>query len=577
MSLRVWAPDAGRVDVLTGEQRHRMASVERGWWEAAGPTPDPDTDYAISLDGGPPLPDPRSQHLPSGVHGPSRRVDHDAFEWSDAGFAATPLASAVIYELHIGTFSPAGTFDGAADHLEHLVDLGVTHVEIMPVHAFAGVHGWGYDVAGFFAPHEPYGGPDGLKRLVDACHAHGLAVLLDVVYNHMGPEGCYLGQFGPYMTDRFQTPWGSAVNLGDAGADEVRQFIIDNALMWLRDYHVDGLRIDAVHAFIDLTASHLLEDMADAVAALADELGRELVLVAESDLNDPRIVRSREFGGYGLDAQWSDDFHHALHTTLTGESDGYYQDFVGVADLMRALEHGWVYEGQYSPHRGRRHGRSTAGLPFRRFVGFAQNHDQVGNRARGERLSQLVGDDELRIAAALLICGPFVPLLFQGEEWGARTPFCYFADFDDEALRSAVREGRRREFAAFGWRAEDIPDPMDRATFEASRLDWEELAQESHAALLEWYRTLIAIRAATRGLQGVERPELRAGGDGAWLDVTCGDRRVVVNLAAEQHSIEIGSDMAIAAASRAAGVSLEEGRLTLAGTTAVVLTMAALA
>jgi maltooligosyltrehalose trehalohydrolase len=396
-------------------------------------------------------------------------------------------------------------------------------------------------------------------------------VLLDVVYNHLGPEGAYHGQFGPYVTDRFRTPWGGAVNLGESGADEVRRFFIDNALMWLRDYHVDGLRIDAVHAFVDLTARHLLEEMADAVAALASDVGRAFILIAESDLNDPRIVRSRTLGGYGIDAQWSDDLHHALHTTLTGEGDGYYEDFVGFADVARAMEHGWVYAGQHSRHRGRRHGRSTAGLPFEQFVGFAQNHDQVGNRARGERLSRLVDDDRLRIAAALVICGPFVPLLFQGEEWGTQTPFCFFADFQDEALRSAVREGRRREFAAFGWQSEDVPDPMSAQTFTASQLDWDELDQPPNSAMLQWYRALVAVRKSTRGLEGAARPVVHGDLDAGWLVVRCGDRMVAVNLGADEHSVDVSPGATLAAASRP-GVGVASGHVVLPPIAAAVLT-----
>ena len=541
MSTRIWAPGAQRVELVAGEHRRPMQPSDGGWWESDDPAPDEGLDYAVSLDGAAPIPDPRSEHLPHGVHGAGRRVDHAAFEWHDAGFRPAAWPTAVVYELHVGTFSTEGTFDGAIAHLGHLVDLGVTHVELMPVHAFPGRHGWGYDVAGFFAAHEPYGGPDGLKRLVDACHAQGLAVLLDVVYNHLGPEGCYLSRFGPYLTERFHTPWGSAVNLGDGGADEVRRFIIDNALMWLRDYHLDGLRIDAVHAFVDLTATHLLEELAVAVADLGEHLGRDLVLVAESDLNDPRIVRSRDLGGYGMDAQWSDDLHHALHTTLTGEHDGYYADFDGLRDLITALRQVWVYDGRYSAGRGRRHGRSADGLPFERFVGFAQNHDQVGNRARGERLSQLVDERALRVTAALIICGPSVPLLFQGEEWGASTPFMFFADFSDEALATAVRHGRREEFAAFGWEPDDVPDPTAIETFEASRLDWSELRRPAHAGLLAWHRELIALRRSSRGLQGRERPDVWADLDAGWLVVSVGDRRVAANLSPVARALDLAA------------------------------------
>ncbi len=573
MSLRIWAPRAGQVELVVAGGRRPLRVVDGGYWETAGPGPALGEDYAISLDGAAAIPDPRSERLSHGVHGPGQRVDHAAFEWHDAAFRPDSLSDGIVYEAHVGTFSPQGTFAGAIDRLDHLVKLGITHLELMPVHAFPGRRGWGYDVAGFFAPHEPYGGPDGLKRLVDACHDRGLAVLLDVVYNHLGPEGCYLSQFGPYVSDRFRTPWGDAVNLGDAGADEVRRFIIDNALMWLRDYHVDGLRIDAVHAFIDLTATHLLEQIATETAALGASLGRELVLIAESDLNDPRIVRSRDFGGYGLDAQWSDDFHHALHTTLTGEREGYYADFAGFPDLVTALRKVWVYQGRHSVGRGRRHGRPADGLPLRRFVSFAQNHDQIGNRARGERLSALVDDAALRVAAALVLCGPFVPLLFQGEEWGAETPFQFFADFEVEALAEAVRRGRRSEFVAFGWRPEDVPDPMAVETFEASRLDWREPRHEPHAALLDWHRRLIAVRRATRGLDGDAWPEVHADPDAGWLVVTSGDRAVAANFAEDGHSIELPMGVDLAAASHS-DIRSEGGRLWLPAMSAAVFVTA---
>lgn len=570
MRPRVWAPDAGHVEIVIDRRRAAMEREGEGWWISPAPVP-ADADYAFVLDDGPPRPDPRAARLPHGVHGPSRHVEHERFGWHDAGFRPTPLHEGVVYELHVGTFSPEGTFDGASSRLDHLVELGITHVELMPVHAFPGQRGWGYDVAGFYAVHEPYGGPDGLKRLVDACHVRGLAVLLDVVYNHLGPEGCYLPAFGPYVTDRFRTPWGGAINLGDRGADEVRRFIVDNALMWLRDYHVDGLRLDAVHAFIDLTATHVLEELEQAVEDLSQELGRALVLVAESDLNDPRIVRPAAAGGYGIGAQWSDDYHHALHTMLTGERDGYYEDFTGFPDVVRALERGWVYEGRHSQHRGRRHGRSSDGLRLDQFLGYAQNHDQVGNRARGERLSQLVDEDALRVAAALVLCGPFVPLLFQGEEWGADTPFCFFADFGDESLAEAVRTGRRREFAAFGWQPEQVPDPIDPATFEASRLRWDEVAREPHAGLLEWHRRLIAVRKATRGLPPGDRPELQADLKQRWLVARMGDRAVAVNASPAAVVVELAGDLAIAAASRP-GIEQTAAGLQLPPMSAAVLT-----
>ncbi len=568
MSTRVWAPAAERVELVVAGRNLPMTKESDGWWR--GSEVPFDTDYAFSIDGGPARPDPRAPRLPQGVHGPAQRVDHERYAWHDAGFRPTPLADGVVYELHIGTFSEAGTFDGAIEHLGSLVELGISHVELMPVHAFPGQRGWGYDVAGFYAVHEPYGGPDGLKRFVDACHGLGLSVLLDVVYNHLGPEGCYLPAFGPYVTDRFKTPWGGAVNLGDAGADEVRRFIIDNALGWLRDYHIDGLRLDAVHAFVDLTAIHLLEELSLSVKELADELRRPLVLIAESDLNDPRVVRARELGGYGLDAQWSDDFHHALHTTLTGEHGGYYEDFAGLPDLARAIERGWVYEGRYSAHRGRRHGRSSDGLALTRFLGYAQNHDQVGNRARGERLSELVDPRALRVAAALVLCGPFVPLLFQGEEWGASTPFRFFADFTDDDLAEAVRTGRRREFAAFGWAPEDVPDPMAEATFEASRLDRGETAREPHASLLEWHRRLIALRAATGNPPTAGRPSVRAEVEAGWLVADLGTRVLAVNVSDATRSPVLPRELALALASDPE-VALDGARLELPPLSAAVL------
>jgi maltooligosyltrehalose trehalohydrolase len=504
MRLAVWAPRAQRVEVELDGRRWPMAPRERGWYELLEADAPAGSDYAFVLDDGKPLPDPRSPWQPQGVHGPSRVVDHQAFEWEDAGWRAPPLSAGVLYELHVGTFTPDGTFDGAIERLDHLVELGITHVELLPVAAFSGRRGWGYDGVALFAPHEAYGGPAGLKRFVQACHRKGLAVVLDVVYNHLGPEGNYLGQFGPYFTDRYGTPWGQAVNLDDAHSEEVRRFVCDNALMWLRDYHVDALRIDAIHAIFDFSATHLLEQMAREVAALERHVGRPLALVAESDLNDPRTVRSIAAGGHGMDAQWSDDFHHALHALLTGERTGYYEDFGELDDLAKAYCDVFVYDGRYSEHRRRRHGRPVGDLPRERFLAYLQNHDQVGNRARGERSSALLDERQLHVAAALVLTSPFVPMLFQGEEWGASSPFQYFTDHSDPELGEAVRSGRRREFAAFGWDPAEVPDPQAPETFERSRLDWSEREREPHRALLDWHRRLIALRK--------RHPELGAGG-----------------------------------------------------------------
>jgi maltooligosyltrehalose trehalohydrolase len=471
-------------------------------------------------------------------------VAHQHFAWSDAHWQARPLSSAVIYELHVGTFTPAGTFDAVIERLNHLVNLGITHVEIMPVNAFSGTRGWGYDGVALYAPHHAYGGPAGLQRLVDACHARGLAVLLDVVYNHLGPEGNYLGQFGPYFTDRYRTPWGQAMNLDGPDSNEVWRFVCDNALMWLRDYHCDGLRLDAVHALLDTSAVHILEQLATEVEVLEAQLGRHLVLIAESDLNDPRLVQPRALGGYGLDAQWSDDFHHALHTVLTGEHTGYYADFGQLADLATALCQAFVYDGRYSVYRRRWHGRPPLGISGHRFLGYLQNHDQIGNRATGERSSHLLRPGRLKIAAALVLTAPFVPMLFQGEEWGASSPFQYFTDHQDAALGQAVREGRRKEFAAFGWVPEDIPDPQAPETFRRSKLDWSELAQEPHASLLDWHGRLLALRRQVPALSDGRLDHVRVHFDEAarWLVVVRGPITVGCNLAEREQQVPLPAD-----------------------------------
>ena len=447
-TFRVWAPGSESVAVALGDQRIPMGAQGAGWWVVDVDSARAGQDYGFSLDGGAPLPDPRSPWQPAGVHAASRLVDHHAFPWTDARWQAPSLSAALIYELHVGTFTAAGTFEAAIDRLDHLVHLGITHVELMPVAEFSGTRGWGYDGVDLFAPHHAYGGPTGLKRLVDACHARGLAVLLDVVYNHLGPIGNYLGRFGPYFTSRYATPWGEAVNFDGRGSDEVRRFVFDSALAWLRDYHVDGLRVDAAHAIFDRSALPVLEELAAEVRGLEASLGRRLSLIAESDLNDPRVVRPSAIGGYGFDAQWNEDFHHALHAVLSGERTGYYGDFGRIGDLATALSAAFVYAGRYSAYRGRRHGRPTAGLGGHAFIGCLQNHDQVGNRARGDRTSQLLSPGRLKIGAALVLTAPFVPMLFQGEEWGASTPFLYFTDHEDPELGRAVSEGRRREFVA---------------------------------------------------------------------------------------------------------------------------------
>lgn len=534
--FKVWAPKAKTIGVKIKNTVLAMQKAAGGWWQTDVQDAGAGTDYAFVVDGNEPaVPDPRSSWQPHGVHGPSRIVDHAAFAWTDAQWQAPPLASAVVYELHIGTFTPAGTLDAARAHLPYLKELGMTHVELMPVNAFPGQRGWGYDGVSLFAPQEAYGGPEALKRFVDSSHQHGLAVLLDVVYNHLGPSGNYLGKFGPYFTRLHNTPWGDAVNLEDAGSHEVRRFFCDNALMWLRDYHFDGLRLDAVHAYMDRTAIHFMEQLGSEVRALEAETGRRYVLIAESDLNDPRIVTSPEAGGYGMDAQWSDDFHHALVTVLTGDGSGYYEDFGTIADLAKALRSAFVYDGGYSKHRDRMHGRPIEGLQSWRFLGYSQDHDQVGNRARGERLSHLTSIGRAKIAAALVLTAPFVPMLFQGEEWAATSPFQYFTDHEDSELGRFVSEGRKREFATFGWNPDDVPGPQEEETFLRSKLNWNERTQQPHTAMLTWYKRLIALRKAHRELTNgaFDKTEIAFSEEEKWLSMRRGSIEVIANLNAD--------------------------------------------
>ena len=553
--FRVWAPRAQRVDLVLDGQPMPMAPADRGWWTRQAPDTGPGRDYAYSLDGGPARPDPRSGSQPHGVHGPSRVIDHATFGWHDGGWRGLPLAGSVLYECHIGTFSAAGTFDGAIGHLGHLAELGVDAIELMPVAEFPGRRGWGYDGVSLYAPHHAYGGPDGLKRLVDAAHARGLGVIMDVVYNHLGPDGNYLPEFGPYFAAQHQTGWGDAVNFDGPGSDEVRRFVIDNALMWLRDYHCDGLRLDAVHAIADESATHIMEALAVEVDALAAHLRRPLFLIAESDRGDPRLVRGRDAGGYGLDSAWADEWHHALHSALTGERNGYYADFGPLRLLAKALRQAWVYDGVYSPYRQRVHGRPPTGLAGGQFVVCTQNHDQIGNRAAGERTAALISDGRLRVAAAVLLTSPFVPMLFQGEEWGASTPFQYFTDHQDRALGQAVSRGRRAEFAAFGWDPDDVPDPQQPATFERSRLDWDEVSQGRHAGLLAWYRELIALRRQLPELTDprLGRVETEYDSAAGWLVVRRGPVAVASNLGSSAWTFPAAPGAQLLAAS-AAGV-----------------------
>ena len=499
-----WAPKVNKVSLQWRDQTLPMEGPNRrGWWTLVVPEAECGDTYAFLLDDDPtPYPDPRGLRQPQGVHGPSQLYDHSAFEWHDQNWRGAPKVGSVIYELHIGTFSEEGTFDTAIPHLKYLAELGISHVEVMPVAAWAGEQGWGYDGVALFATHEPYGGPDAFKRFVDACHTAGLSVILDVVYNHFGPIGNYTTKYGPYLNSDRKTPWGDAVNLDGEGSDEVRRFFVDNALMWLKDYHCDGLRFDAVHAFIDLSSVHFMEQLSVEVERLSATLAKEFYLIAESDLNDPRVVRSREANGYGMDSQWSDDFHHSLFALLYEPKDGetgYYEDFGTLGDLHKALKHAYVYDGQYSCYRKRRHGRPADGLTAHHFVHFDQNHDQVGNRAKGERMEHLIGLDAAKVALGLLLTAPYIPMLFMGEEWATSSPFQYFADHDDEEMRKKVAEGRKREFAAFGF-GDDVPNPEDQQTYLDSKLNWEEQGEGKHAEMLAWVKSLIRLRRSTTAL-----------------------------------------------------------------------------
>nr|WP_124711034.1 malto-oligosyltrehalose trehalohydrolase [Gordonia insulae] len=512
--IRVWAPTAETVSLLAatagGDEARtpmRRDPADHEWWIPAddhpGADPHPDAAaaaaaevrYRFIVDGGDPTPDPRSVWLPDGVHGASALHRVDESRWTDGDWPGVDVRGAVLYELHIGTFTPDGTFDSAIERLDHLVELGVDVVEVMPINAFNGTYGWGYDGVAWYAVHEPYGGPDGFARFVDACHHRGLGVVLDVVYNHLGPSGNYLPRFGPYLSEGI-TSWGSSVNLSGPDSDEVRAFIIGNALRWFRDFHVDGLRLDAVHALVDHRAVHLLEELAVATDELAAELGRPLSLIAESDLNDPRLILPRNRGGLGLTAQWDDDIHHAIHTAVSGERQGYYADFGSLGALAKVLRGGFFHDGTYSSFRRRHHGRPvpTDLVPADTLLAYTCNHDQIGNRAVGDRPSANLTGGQLAIKAALVLLSPFTPMLFMGEEWAADTPFAFFTSHPEPELGEAVRTGRRGEFAEHGWDAAEVPDPQDPATFTSSRLDWTELDEPTHRRMLAFYRDLIALR-----------------------------------------------------------------------------------
>ncbi|MDI6752977.1 MAG: malto-oligosyltrehalose trehalohydrolase [Thermodesulfobacteriota bacterium] len=504
----VWAPLAQRVEVRIVSQPERVVSLEqaKGYHLASMEKVEPGSLYFYRLDGQKERPDPASHFQPQGVHGPSQVVDPD-FPWKDETWLGLPLQDYIIYELHVGTFTPGGTLEAIIAHLDELKDLGITAVEIMPVSQFPGNRNWGYDGVYPFAVQNSYGGPAGLKKLVNACHQQGLAVVLDVVYNHLGPEGNYLRDFGPYFTDRYQTPWGQALNFDGPYSDEVRRFFVENALYWVREYHIDALRLDALHAIFDSSAQPFFQDLAAVVHLEGERRKRKVYLFAESDRNDVRFIQHPDRGGYGLDAHWNDDFHHALHTLLTGERAGYYLDFGSLRDLAKAYEEGFIYSGQYSPYRKRRHGSPSHDLPAYRFVVFAQNHDQVGNRMLGERLSQLVPLEALKLAAGVVLLSPFIPLLFMGEEYGETSPFLYFISHTDPALVEAVRRGRKEEFSGFAWHGE-LADPQDEGTFLASKLQPELRSQGHHPMLREFYKELIRLRRTLPALAFLSKKQI---------------------------------------------------------------------
>ena len=571
---RVWAPLADRVDLVLTDAAHPMTDAGSGWWRAEQDLV-PGARYRFSLDGGKAWADPRALRLPEGPEGPAEVVDIGAHEWADTGWAGVPLAGAVIYELHIGTFTSAGTLDSAIERLDDLVDLGVNMVEVMPVATFPGRYGWGYDGVGLYSVHGPYGGPEAFARFVDACHARGLGVCLDVVYNHLGPSGDHLATFGPYYTDRYGTPWGQALNLDGPYSDEVRGFLLDNALMWLADFHVDALRLDAVHALFDERAISFLEELSAAVDALSARLARPLWLIAESDRNDPRTVTPREAGGTGLHAQWADDVHHALHVLLTGETQGYYADFAEPGALEKVLSHVFLHDGTYSTFRQRTHGRPVdrAMTPGWRFVVSLQTHDQVGNRATGDRLSALLSPGAMACGAALLLTSAYTPMLFMGEEWAASTPWQYFTDHTDAALAEAVRQGRRGEFAEHGWDAEEVPDPQARSTPRRSTLDWSERDRGDHGRIFAWYQDLLRLRRERPDLRDPRLDQVLVHSDGPVTLIERGDHRVAVNLSDAPARIDLHAEDAIMTVLLAwePGVEVSAGAAVLPACSAAVL------
>ncbi len=512
--FRLWAPLADSVAVRITQPEERtipMGRAERGYWEVTAESVLPGALYYYLLNGSLERPDPASSYQPQGIDGASQVMDHSRFEWHDNDWRGVPLERMIIYEIHVGTFTPEGTFRAIIPRLEDLRSLGITAIELMPLAQFPGERNWGYDGAYPYAVQNSYGGPEGLRELVDAAHTSGLAVILDAVYNHIGSEGSHLSDFGPYFTSKYNIMWGRAFNFDDAGSDEVKNLFIENALSWFRDWHIDGLRLDASDAIKDTSAKHFLEELAERTEGLSDEHGRKYYLMAETDLNDARLIRPRHLGGYGIDAQWCDDFHHALHTLLTGETRGYYIDFGTIEDMAHALRYGYVYRWKYSLYRKRRHGSPVHDRPSHQFVVFSQNHDQVGNRGGSQRLVEIAGFEAAKVAAAVVLLSPRVPLIFMGEEYAETSPFFFFAEHKNPAMIAGAWKGRKQTLEHFGWDG-DPPDPQSADTFRQSKLDWDKRHGGRHKTMLEFYRTLLDLRAAVPAITNLSSDTLEAFG-----------------------------------------------------------------
>ena len=583
--IRVWAPRAATVVLVVGDGEYPMTAQDQGWWTAAVTPADgvppaasaDEIDYGFRVDDNPFVrPDPRSRRQPDGVDGLSRTFDPSSYQWGDSAWTGRRLPGSVIYEMHIGTFTPAGTLDSAIERLDHLVSIGVDMVELLPVNGFAGTHNWGYDGVLWFTVQESYGGPRAYQRFVDACHQRGIAVIQDVVYNHLGKAGNHLPVFGPYINEEGpQSTWGESLNLDGPESGEVRRYILDNVQMWLHDYHVDGLRLDAVHALVDSHAVHLLEEMATEVDVLSAHVRRPLTLIAESDLNDPKLINPREVNGYGMTAQWNDDFHHVIHVALTGETDGYYADFGPMSAIAKVMTDAFFHNGTFSSFRGRDHGRPVDTLltPSWRFIGYSQDHDQIGNRAIGDRLTATLSPADLAIAAVLVLTGPFTPMLFMGEEWAASTPWAFFTSHPDEQLGEATRQGRLEEFARMGWDKSLVPDPQAESTFLDSKLNWDEAQVGDHAEMLQLYRDLIALRRS--------RPELTDprfarnvtdhDDDDRWLLVDRSGLRIVVNFSDELRTITLQEPAGSLLLATQPGAEVSSEQLSLPPHTAVVI------